>query len=39
LIDHSELRNIDPTFCISQHARSNLSRVSWWRGLKTRGSV
>lgn len=31
LIGHTDLENINPTFCISKRARSKLSRVSWWR--------
>jgi prenyltransferase beta subunit len=31
LIERSDLERVDPTFCISERARSNLSRVLWWK--------
>ena len=30
-IGEPELEPLDPAFCISERARSNLLRVSWWR--------
>jgi len=31
LMDESELESLDPTFCTSKRARSNLFRACWWK--------